>query len=69
MGYTSGQGKNMNPTKVNVELRSGTTISFGFATVDTSDQVYLVLRDEEGAEFGRFFMDAVAGWWFEDNPS
>ncbi len=58
----------MMPIRVNVELRSGTTISFNFATLQEADG-FLILRDEEAEELGRFFIDAVAGWWFEDNPT
>ena len=59
----------MTPTKVNIELRGvDKTIWFGGCTVEEVEGL-LIVRDGDGDEVGHFFLDAVAGWWFEDNPS
>jgi hypothetical protein len=59
----------MNPGKVNIALRGVETIvTFDSATLEEADG-RLILRDAEGGETGQFFLDAVAGWWFEEITS
>jgi len=55
--------------KVNIALRASETIvTFDSATLEEVDG-RLIVHDVNGEEMGQFFLDAVAGWWFEDLPA
>jgi hypothetical protein len=61
--------KAMIPAKVSIALRGVETIlSFDSATVEETD-VRLILHDAEGELIGQFFLDSIAGWWFDPMPS
>ena len=55
--------------KVNIALRASETIvTFDSATLEEVDG-RLIVHDVNGEEMGQFFLDAVAGWWFQDLPA
>ena len=58
----------MIPAKVSIALRGVETIlSFDSSTVEETNG-RLILHDADGVEIGQFFLDALAGWWFDDMP-